>query len=108
MNRKDLADQIAKEAKIPKITAQQALNIALRAIMDAVAKGEAVTLARFGTFSPKARKAGRKVNPKTRQPIQVPSKVVPRFKAGKDFKDVVAKNLRAEAGSEGKLQIMKR
>lgn len=92
MNKGQLADVVFQRAKLPsKAAARRAVDVALQAIMDAVAKGESVTLARFGTFRPAMRKAGRRFNPRTRQPIQVPAKKVPRFKAGKRFKQLVAR-----------------
>ncbi len=92
MNKAELAELIVQKAKLPtKTAAKRALDITLQVIMDAVAKGESVTLARFGTFQPVMRKAARRFNPRTRQPIQVPAKRVPKFKAGRNFKQLVAK-----------------
>ncbi|MBI1742896.1 HU family DNA-binding protein [Candidatus Acetothermia bacterium] len=92
MNRAELAELIFKKAKLPtKVAAKRALEVALQAIMESVAKGEPVTLTGFGTFKPAMRKAARRFNPQTRQPIDVPAKKVARFKAGKDFKQRVAK-----------------
>lgn len=92
MNKAELAELIAQRAKLPsKIAAKRALDTTLQAIMDAVAKGESVTLAGFGTFQPVLRKAARRFNPRTRQPIEVPAKRVPKFKAGRNFKQLVSK-----------------
>lgn len=92
MNKGQLVERIAQRTKLPsKTAAKRALDETLQAIMGAVAKGESVTLARFGTFQPVIRKAARRFNPRTRQPIQVPAKRVPKFKAGRNFKQLVAK-----------------
>lgn len=92
MNKSDLAELITAQAKLPsKAAGKRALEAALNAIMDAVARGESVTLARFGTFQAVTRKAARRFNPRTRQPIDVPAKRVPKFKAGRKFKQLVAK-----------------
>ena len=92
MNKSDLAELITARAKLPsKAAGKRALEAALDAIMDAVARGDSVTLARFGTFQPVVRKAARRFNPRTRQPIDVPSKRVPKFKAGRKFKQLVSK-----------------
>ncbi len=92
MNKSELAELIAQQAKLPsKAAGKRALDATLAAIMDAVARGNSVTLARFGTFQPVVRKAARRFNPRTRQPIDVPSKRVPKFKAGRKFKQLVAK-----------------
>lgn len=103
MNKADLVDRVFKQAKLPsKAAAKRALEVALSAIVDEVSRGETVTLARFGTFSPRARKAAQRINPRTKMRIQVPSKVVPGFKAGRSFKQTVARSLRVEMGMGGK------
>ena len=92
MNKGQLVEIVFRKAKLPsKAAAQRAVDVALQAIMDAVAKGDSVTLSRFGSFRPAMRKGGRRFNPRTRQPMDVPSKRVPRFRAGQRFKKMVAK-----------------
>ena len=92
MNKTELVELIAKKAKLPsKVVAERAVNAALQAIMESVAKEESVTLTGFGNFKPAMRKAVRRINPQTRQPIDVPAKKVVKFKAGKGFKQLLAK-----------------
>lgn len=92
MNKSQLVEIVFEKAKLPsKAAARRAVDAALQAIMDAVARGNSVTLARFGTFRPAMRKGGRRFNPRTRQPMEVPAKKVPRFKAGQRFKQMVAR-----------------
>lgn len=92
MNKSDLAELVARQAKLPsKTAAKRALDATLNAIMEAVARGDSVTLARFGTFQAVVRKAARRFNPRTRQPIDVPAKRVPKFKAGRKFKQLVSR-----------------
>ena len=55
------------------------------------AGGEKVTLTGFGSFQPYRRQAGKRINPRTGQLIQVPAKTVPKFRAGKQFKDALGK-----------------
>ena len=106
MNKADLVERVAAQAKLPsKAAAKRALEVALKAIVDTVAQGEAVTLARFGTFLPRPRKAAQRINPRTKMRIQVPSKVVPGFKAGRSFKQAVNRSLRVESGMGGKLTV---
>jgi DNA-binding protein HU-beta len=92
MNKAELVEQIAKKAKLPKATAKTALDVTLQVVMATVAKGEPVALTGFGTFKSAMRKAGRRFNPQTRKPIQVPAKRVAKFSVGKGFKQMVAKN----------------
>lgn len=85
MNKADLVSIIANEASISKTQATEALDSALSAIIGAMKKGEKVTLVNFGTFSVTKRAARKGRNPKTNEPIDIPEKMVPKFKPGKDF-----------------------
>ena len=58
--------------------------------MDAVAKGDKVTLVGFGSFEARHRKAREGRNPSTGQPMTIPETTVPAFSAGKAFKEMVA------------------
>jgi nucleoid DNA-binding protein len=91
MNKTDLIGRIAKDAKISKSTAGAALEATLKAISESLKKGQSVTLVGFGTFSVADRKARIGRNPQTKKEIRIPAKRVPKFKAGKDLKAMVAK-----------------
>lgn len=85
MNKGDLIKAIA-DAGLTKKDAETALNAAVAAVSDALAKGEAVQLIGFGTFSVKERAAREARNPRTGETVQVPASKVPAFKAGKALK----------------------
>lgn len=72
-----------------KVKAEQALNVALNAIMDAVAKGETLTLVGFGAFSKGERGERVARNPRTGEEIKVQAAKTVKFKAGQKFKDAV-------------------
>jgi DNA-binding protein HU-beta len=59
-------------------------------VTKALLRGEEVTIAGFGTFSARSRKGRMGVNPqKPSEPIEIPTVVVPKFKAGKALKDTL-------------------
>lgn len=60
-------------------------------ITDALARGDRVELRGFGAFSVKARdpRVGR--NPRTGEPVEVGSKRLPFFKAGKELRERINK-----------------
>ncbi|HSE40955.1 MAG TPA: HU family DNA-binding protein [Acidobacteriota bacterium] len=91
MNRTQLVDAIAKQAKLSKKQANSALQATLDSISDAMKKGQRVALVGFGTFGAVMRKARKGINPKTRQVIKIAAKRVPKFKAGKQLSKIVAK-----------------
>ena len=59
------------------------------AIGDALANGEEVRLAGFGTFGAKSRVARTGRNPQTGEVLSIPASKTPSFKAGKALRAVV-------------------
>lgn len=92
MNKAELIEAIVTGADgtVTKKQAETVLNATIDAITTAVSKGDTVSLVGFGTFS-KAKRAERTMkNIQTGKKLVVPAKEVPKFKAGKGFKDKVA------------------
>ena len=90
MNKTELINAIAAEG-LSKKDAEKALNAMTGAIGDALAKGEAVQLMGFGTFSVKERAAREGRNPRTGETVKIAASKVPAFKASKTLKDAVSK-----------------
>ena len=91
MNKSDLIGRIAKDTKMSKASAASALEATLSTIIEALKKGQSVTLVGFGTFATADRKARKGRDPQTKKEIRIPAKRVPKFRAGKELKAVVAK-----------------
>src|SRR5438094_3978033 len=89
MNKGELIDKIAKDAKISKVQASNALNSALDGVVSTLKKGSKVTLVGFGTFSVSSRKARTGRNPQTGAPLKIPAKKVTKFVAGAELKKAV-------------------
>ena len=90
MNRKELVEAIAAEAKISKKDADAAVAAFVKTVEDALKAGESVQLTGFGTFEVRERAERQALNPRTKEPITVAATKVPAFKAGKGLKDVIA------------------
>lgn len=88
MNKADLIERVAKKTLLTKVQSEQVIDAALEIISKAVAKGDEVKLVGFGTFSRSARKSRTGRNPKTGTKLVIPAAKVPKFKAGKDFRDL--------------------
>jgi DNA-binding protein HU-beta len=92
MNRKELIEILLKDKELSEMTKKQAnhfIDTMLETIKRTVKKGEDVTLVGFGTFT-KSRKASRLgVNPGTGERIRIKSRVVPKFKPGKPWKEML-------------------
>lgn len=90
MNKGDLINKIAEDASLTKTQATDALNAVLDAVTDSLKSGDKVTLVGFGTFSLSYREARTGRNPrKPNETIDIPSKVVAKFKPGKELSGAV-------------------
>ncbi len=86
MNKGELVDAIASESNLSKADAENALNAFINAVQNTVASGDKVTLPGFGTFQPALRKARTGMDPRTRQPVQIPERKSAKFSVGSKFK----------------------
>jgi DNA-binding protein HU-beta len=89
MTKAELVEKMAKDADISKAAAGKTLESLIDAIVKTVKKGNKVALVGFGTFSVSKRKARTGRNPQTGATIKIAARKVPRFAAGKAFKDAV-------------------
>ncbi len=89
MNKGQLVDKIAGDAKLTKAQAGSALDAFMGAVKGALGEGDKVTLVGFGTFSVGERSARVGRNPRTGEEIQIAAKKVVKFKAGKDLEEGV-------------------
>jgi integration host factor subunit beta len=90
MTKSELVDMIAgAHGQITRREAEIVVNTIFTAISDALGEGERVELRGFGSFSTKVRNSRVGRNPKTGDAVEVPAKVVPHFKPGKELREKV-------------------
>ena len=89
MNRQDLIDAIAEDTEASEAATTRFLDSLITIVQSEVAKGGAVKLTGFGTFEKAAVAARTGRNPKTGEPIKIPSTHKPKFTPGATFKDLV-------------------
>lgn len=89
MNKAALIDFIAKDTGMPKTACKGALESFIKAVEGSLKKGKPVVLTGFGTFTVMKRKERIGINPATGAKMKIPSKKVPKFRAGKKLKDLV-------------------
>ena len=92
MNKAELISILADRAGVTKKQAEDMVELFVETVTTTLQKGGEVTLAGFGTFSARTRKGRVGVNPqRPEEKIDIPSVVVPKFKAGKNLKDALKK-----------------
>lgn len=93
MNLAELVDVVAGKTGYTKTVSREVVKIALDTILKEVKRGGRVSVVGFGAFFSVLRKPRVGRNPQTGESVKIPAHKVPRFKAGKSFRDGV-KNTR--------------
>jgi len=89
MNKAELVEEVAGQTGLTKKISREAVGAIISVITDSLTREGKVTLVGFGTFRVRERKARRGRNPQTGETIQIRAKKVPKFKAGKNFREAV-------------------
>ena len=92
MNKAQLIETVSIKAGVSKKEAEDVLQAFENLVIERLRQDKEVTLTGFGTFSARTRNARMGVNPQNpKERIQIPTVVVPKFKAGKTLKDSLKK-----------------
>ena len=91
MNKVELVASVAEKVGLSKKDAEKAVAAVIDTVVEAVAAKDKVQLIGFGTFELRERGERTGRNPRTKETITIPASKQPVFKAGKAFKDAVAK-----------------
>lgn len=89
MTKKNLIEKVAKKSNLTKRASDDAVNATFNLIRDSLVRGEKVVISGFGTFLIRSRATRRGRNPQTGETIQIPSKKLPGFTAGKTIKRLI-------------------
>jgi DNA-binding protein HU-beta len=90
VNKAELITALAEHLDGDRRAASAAVDGLLDVIVRAVQAGDSVSVTGFGVFEQRQRAARSGRNPRTGQTIQVPATVVPAFRPGTLFRDVVS------------------
>ena len=100
MTKAELVEKVANQINLTKKQTEVVVNTVFSSITDSLAEGKKVELRGFGSFRIRQRNARVGRNPKSGQKVDVPSKKVPFFKAGKELRELVDEREAEEAGRE--------
>jgi DNA-binding protein HU-beta len=89
MTKAELIEKMAKDAGVAKSVAGKALESFIEGVTKSLKKGNKVSLVGFGTFQVSKRKARKGRNPRTGETITIKAAKVPKFTAGKAFKEAI-------------------
>ncbi len=91
MIKADLINKLAKDMNITKQEAEKGVNTFFNTLKEAIKKGEEIELRGFGSFRIRKRGSRSGRNPRTGEPVKVPSKKVIYFKPSKILKQSINK-----------------
>ncbi len=87
MNKEELVAQVSRKTNVPRKVADTVVNGLFETISDALGNEEKVTIVGFGTFDVRERGERTGRNPRTGELIQIQSRKVATFVAGKGLKE---------------------
>lgn len=89
MNKTEFIATVAEKAGLSKVDAKKAVEAFAGTVSSELKSGGKVALLGFGVFSVLEKAARNGVNPKTKEPIHIPSRKAVKFKAGAELSDLV-------------------
>lgn len=89
MTKVELIDKVAEGLGLPKREIEKMLEKLISTIQNALKAGEKVSVAGLGTFVVKEKKERMARNPKTGESVHVPAKKAPKFRPGKELKEII-------------------
>lgn len=89
MNKTELINSLSEETTFSKKDITRVLDALTRIVVRTLKKGNKVQWSGFGSFSISRRPARMGINPATKERIKLPETHVPKFKAGKNLKEMI-------------------
>jgi len=89
MTKSELVDAIAARADLTKMRAEEVVNCVFDAMTEALRDGKRVEIRGFGSLTARVHKPYQGRNPRTGNLVNVPPKVRPFFRVGKELKELV-------------------
>ena len=89
MNKRDLAEAVARKEGMSEAAASRAIDAVLGSISDALEAGQKVNLKGFGTFTVRGRKARKGHNPKTGEPMRIKASKIIHYKQSETLKKAI-------------------
>lgn len=89
MNKTEFINAVAEKSGLSKVDAKKAVEAFVETVSSELKEGGQVALLGFGSFSVAEKSARKGVNPKTKQPIEIPARKSVKFKAGAELTEII-------------------
>ena len=87
MNKSELTSSVAARTSVTRADADSVVAEVFATIAEALARGEKVSIAGFGTFATRSRTPRQGRNPATGESIAIAASTAPSFKTGKTLRE---------------------
>ena len=91
MNKQEFITHIANQHDCTKVEAEKTIDMFISSVIDAMRQGNEISFVGFGKFYTTKIKARTGRNPRTGQPVKIPTKTLAKFSAGQKLKDACNK-----------------
>lgn len=89
MNKTEFINAVAEKSGLSKVDAKKAVEAFVETVSSELKEGGKVALLGFDSFSVAEKSARKGVNPKTKQPIEIPARKSVKFKAGAELTEII-------------------
>ena len=89
MNKTEFINAVAEKSGLSKVDAKKAVEAFVETVSSELKEGGKVALLGFGSFSVAEKSPRKGVNPKTKQPIEIPARKSVKFKAGAELTEII-------------------
>lgn len=89
MNKTEFINAVAEKSGLSKVDAKKVVEAFVETVSSELKEGGKVALLGFGSFSVAEKSARKGVNPKTKQPIEIPARKSVKFKAGAELTEII-------------------
>ena len=89
MNKTEFINAVAEKSGLSKVDAKKAVEAFVETVSSELKEGGKVALLGFGSFSVAEKSARKGVNPKTKQPIEIPARKSVKFKARAELTEII-------------------
>lgn len=89
MNKTEFINAVAEKSGLSKVDAKKAVEAFVETVSSELKEGGKVALLGFGSFSVAEKSARKGVNPKTKQPIEIPARKSVKFKACAELTEII-------------------
>ncbi len=91
MNKQEFITHIANQHICTKVQAEKTIDMFISSVIDAMRQDNKISFVGFGKFYTTKIKARTGRNPRTGQPVEIPTKILAKFSAGQKLKDACNK-----------------